>query len=498
MIFVSKVQKLLYLPVVAVSLRASVFSVKFINMSHGIPSAVLSSFRQKFEADSKNRLAQNTCVKHDILEVMRSPQAETTQHIYNHKIETEGKPVSDQKSSGRCWIFAMLNCMRLPFMKQLKIEEFEFSQNYIFFWDRIERLHYALKVFVETARRGEPVDGRLVQHLLRHPSEDGGQWQMLVNLVTKHGVVPKKCFPDAWSSENTRQLGLIGNNKMREYCKILRAMVVADRSEHDVNAEIERMMEEIYRITSICIGSPPETFTFEYYDKDKQYHKIGPITPIEFYNEHVKPVYNIADKVVIVNDPRPDNPYDRLYTVEYLNNMSGSPLVLYINKPAELLKEVAFQSICANEPVWFGCDVGKRCSWKKFGLEDLNLYNYELVFGVTADGLSKAERLIFGESLMTHAMVLTAVHDQGGQTKKWRIENSWSETGGDKGYMSMTDDWFTEYVFEVVVDKKFLTAETLAILDQQPKVLPAWDPMGALAGCRCASNISPLFPQSHL
>jgi bleomycin hydrolase len=379
--------------------------------------------------------------------------------------------------------------MRIPVMKQLKIEELEFSQNYLFFWDKIERLHYLLNVYVETARRGEPVDGRLVQHLLHNPSEDGGQWQMLVNLVEKYGVVPKKCFPDTWSSENSRRLGLIANNKMREYCKILREMVAADRTKEDIDNEVKRMMEVIYRIVSICVGSPPETVTWEFYDKEKVYQKIGPVTPLEFYRQYVQPHFNISDKVVIVNDPRPFNPYGQLYTVEYLNNMSQSPLVLYINQPADVLKRFASESIRNNEPVWFGCDVNKHCSWKKFGLEDLQLYNYDLVFGVGVHGLNKSDRLIYGESLMTHAMVLTAVHELDGKTTKWRIENSWNETGGEKGYMAMTDDWFTEYVLEVVVDKKYLPPDILEILQQQPKVLPAWDPMGALAGHRCPCTV---------
>lgn len=464
-------------------------------MSQGLELSLLNEFREKFQQDGKNRLAQNFCVKNDVYEALRSPRVQKTLHVYNHKVE-EAKPVTDQKSSGRCWIFAMLNCMRLPMIKQWKIAELEFSQNYLFFWDKIERFHYLLNVYVETARRGEPVDGRLVQHLLHNPSEDGGQWQMLVNLVEKYGVVPKACFPDAWSSENSRQLLLITNNKMREYCKILHEMVANKQTEQEIKTEVLRMTEEIYRIVSICIGSPPETFTWEYYDTDKKYQKIGPITPIEFYRQHIQPHYNIADKVVVVNDPRPNNPYDQLYTVEYLNNMNNSPLVLYINQPADVLKKLALESIKANEAVWFGCDVNKHCSWKKFGIEDLSLYEHELVFGVGVHGLSKAERLIFGESLMTHAMVLTAVLTDEDKTVKWRIENSWNSTGGDGGYLAMTDDWFTEYVMEVVVDKKYLSPDLLDILKQTPKVLPAWDPMGALAGSRCPCSLKP--PTSNL
>jgi len=451
--------------------------------SFGVPAASIAKFHYKFISEPKNLLAQNVCIKQNVLDVMRMCAVETTPHVFNYKVETEVKPVTNQQSSGRCWIFALLNCMRIPFSKHLTIEEFEFSQNYLFFWDKIERLNYRLNAFVETARRGEPVDGRLVQHLLHNPSEDGGQWHMLVNLVEKYGVMPKKCYPDTWTCENSRRLGLILNNKMREYCVLLRAMVSKGLGDADISTEIERMMEEIYRIVSICTGTPPDTFTWYYYDKDKKFHSVGPISPVDFYQQYVKPHFNVLDKVVIVNDPRPDNSYDKLYTVEYLNNMTGSGPVLYINQPSDILKKYAALSIKNNEPVWFGSDVNQHCSWQKFGLEDLKLYDYNLVFGTSVLNISKAERLMYQESLMTHAMVLTGLLEEESKTKLWRIENSWSETGGEKGYMAMTDDWFSEFVFEVAVDKKYLPQEILSILDQEPKVLPAWDPMGALAQC---------------
>jgi bleomycin hydrolase len=449
----------------------------------GVPLSTVAQFQQKFVSEAKNVVAQSACVKHNILDVIRRPAAEITPHVFNHKIDTEGKPVTNQHSSGRCWIFALLNCMRVPFCKQHGLDEFEFSQNFLFFWDKVERLNYKLNAFVETARREEPADGRLVQHLLRDPSEDGGQWQMLVNIVEKYGVVPKKIFPDSWTCENTVRVRGILNNKMREFCRVLRGMVAKGSSDADINAEKERMMEEMYRILSICTGSPPDTFTWRYYDKEKKFHTVGPMTPVEFYQQYVKPYYNVADKVVLVNDPRPDNPYERAYTVDYLNNMIGAPVVVYLNQPAEVLKKYAAMMIKNNEPVWFGCDVSQHCSWQKHGIEDLKLYDYELFFGTSCHGMTKGERLLYHDSEMTHAMVFTGVLEETEKTKLWRVENSWSETGGEKGYLAMTDDWFGEYVFEVAIDKKYLPAEILAVLDQQPKVLPAWDPMGALARC---------------
>jgi bleomycin hydrolase len=243
------------------------------------------------------------------------------------------------------------------------------------------------------------------------------------------------------------------------------------------------MMEEIFRVVCICLGNPPETFTWEYRDKDKNYHKIGPITPLEFYREHVKPLFNMEDKICFVNDPRPQHKYNKLYTVDYLSNMVGGRKTLYNNQPVDFLKKMVAASIKDGEAVWFGCDVGKHFNGK-LGLSDMNVYDHELVFGVSLKNMNKAERLAFGESLMTHAMTFTAVSekdDQDGAFVKWRVENSWGEDHGHKGYLCMTDEWFSEYVYEVVVDRKHVPEEVLAVLEQEPIVLPAWDPMGALA-----------------
>lgn len=304
---------------------------------------------------------------------------------------------------------------------------------------------------------------------------------MLVNLVEKYGIMPKACFPCTWTCENSRVLGTLINRKMREYCMKLRQMVESKADDAAIQKAISSYTEELYRITSICLGSPPETFTWEFYNKDKKYQKIGPITPLEFYRQHIKPIFNMEDKVCFVNDPRPENPYNALYTVEYLGNMVGGRPVLYINQPVEQLSALAAASIKDGEAVWFGCDVGQHCTWKKHGVESLETYDYELLFGVKMDGQTKAERLVYRESLMTHAMVLTAVTEEEGVVTKWRIENSWGDDGGEKGYMVMTPSWFSEFTYEVVVDKKYVPAETLALLEQAPKVLPAWDPMGALA-----------------
>uniref|UniRef100_UPI00398E4AF1 bleomycin hydrolase n=1 Tax=Pristiophorus japonicus TaxID=55135 RepID=UPI00398E4AF1 len=457
-------------------------------MSAGLCPEKVAVFTRNFKAVPRNNLAQNVATSSDLLHAYLQRQVvQETSHVFKHAIPAEGKPVTNQKNTGRCWIFSCLNVMRLPLMKKFNIEEFEFSQSYLFFWDKIERCYYYLSAFIEIAQRTgikeETFDSRLSQFLLANPTNDGGQWDMLVNLIEKYGIMPKKCFPESHSSEASKAMNDVLNHKMRENCWHLRKLVKNGLCEEELSAEKDIMIEEVFRIVNICLGTPPETFTWEFRDKEKKYHKIGPLTPLQFYIEHVKPLFNMQDKVCLVNDPRSFNPYGKLYTVDFLNNMCNARKTLYINQPIDMLKQMAAASIKDGEAVWFGSDVGKQF-YSKQGINDPKVLNRELLFGVSLQNLGKAERLMYGESLMTHAMVLTGFSEKGeneAEFEKWRVENSWGEESGNKGYLVLSDDWFTEYVFEVVVDKKHVPAEILQVMEQQPKVLPAWDPMGALA-----------------
>ncbi|PIK51655.1 putative bleomycin hydrolase [Apostichopus japonicus] len=420
----------------------------------------IDEYSKDFYSDSKNLLAQSVAVKFDPLEVsINRDILNSYHHCFQHKV-AEVKPVTNQRSSGRCWIFACLNVMRLPFMKELNIDDFEFSQNYIFFWDKVERTNYFLQSFVDVFKKNLPVDSRLVSYLLSNPVNDGGQWDMLVNLIEKYGVMPKKCFPESHSSNASRRLNGLLNTKIREYAHILYEMVERKATDDEIQAEIKRMVGEAFRICAILLGTPPKEFTWEYYDKTRNHKVVGPITPQDFYSQLVKPVFNMKDKICLVNDPRPNSPFGKGYTVEYLGNVVGGQRTFYNNQPIEVLKAAAASTLMEGESVWFGCDVGKHYSGKT-GILDLNVRNYDLVFGVTTRNIDKAKRLLFGESLMTHAMVFTGVS----------LEE----------YLIMSDDWFSEFVYEVIVDKKHLAAEVLEVQNQDPVVLPAWDPMGALA-----------------
>jgi len=450
-----------------------------------LTSNEMETLREEFYADDKNRFALNVVSRSDPLEACLSRLAlETTNHVFNHKVD-EVKPVTSQKSSGRCWIFAVLNAMRVPFAKSLEMDELELSQSYLFFWDKVERANYFLNTIVSVYKRNpkEVPEGRLVSFLLSNEAiaADGGQWDMVTNLIEKHGVMPKDCFPETTSNENSRSMNRVLKSKLREYAHELYKAVEQDASEDSINDMIKNQMKTVYRIIGICLGIPPKEFTWEYTTKSKKAQKIGPVTPLAFYNDHVKKCFDVADKVCIVTDPRPNHPTGQTYTVDCLGNVVGAKPILYNNQSIETLMDLASKSIMAGEPVWFGCDVSKYFSRKR-GLLTMDLFDFELVFGTKiANVLSKADRLVYGDCAMNHAMVLTGVHEQEGQVSKWRIENSWGKDSGHDGYITMTTEWFKEWVFEIVVDKSHCPKEVLDAFQTTPTVLPAWDPMGSLA-----------------
>lgn len=432
----------------------------------------------------KNRLAQNVCTRIDPFEVcMSRAKLQDLNHVFEHRVETEGKPTTDQKNSGRCWLFAALNCIRIPFIRHYNLDDFEFSQTYMFFWDKIERSNHFLNTIAHLAMAGEPLDSRLMGCKLADPINDGGQWHMFVNLVNKYGLMPKKCFPESFCSSKSIRLNTILKSKLREFAMELRELAQNAVDVSALHQRIVEQMRDVYRVVAICLGIPPQTFTWEYQDKAKKYARIGPVTAQQFYQEHVAKCYNVQDKVCLVTDPRPDNPYERAYTIEWLGNVVGGDGVLYNNQRVELLMGLVMQSIRdGGEAVWFGCDVNKRYSMKA-GFEDLLVHDFQTVFGLDVQlGLNKADRLKYGESAMTHAMVFTGVSTNSeNQLTKLRVENSWGEDSGDKGYIMMSADWFREFVYEIVVDKKYVSDEVMKVFHMEPIVLPAWDPMGTLA-----------------
>jgi bleomycin hydrolase len=434
----------------------------------------LEVLRKDFAASPAYRLAQNAVTRVTVDDVTISREIiNGTGHSWS--VLLDDWKVTNQERSGRCWLFAGLNLLRVGAMHKMGLKEFEFSQNYAMFWDKIERANYLLEAVIETADR--ELGDRTIAFLLQSAAEDGGQWNMFAALVGKHGLVPKSVMPETQSSSNTGRMNAILRTQLRQGARAVRAAYAAGGAAA-ARAEKAEILRVIYRVLCIHLGTPPEQFDWQWTDKDREFHRDGVLTPQEFAAKYVE--LPVADYVCLVHDPRATSPQGRTFTVEYLGNVIGAPPVTYLNVDVPLLKRLTAASLSAGEPVWFGCDVGKMMS-NEYGIWDAALYDLPSVYDTPFD-LDKAARLEYGESQMTHAMLFTGV-DLGadGASRRWRVENSWGSDTGRDGFYTMNDSWFDEYVFEIAARRSALPPELQAALDTEPIVLPAWDPMGALA-----------------
>ena len=445
-------------------------------MKKGIGIKELDKFSNSFNSEKKNLIAKNAVTANGILKAGENFEIiNNNQHAFS--ITIESGLATDQKKSGRCWVFASLNVMRLEVMKKLNIENMELSQSYILFYDKLEKSNYFLENILSTL--DEKTNGRLISHLLMAPTNDGGQWDMFKSLVDKYGVVPKDVYPESYSSSNTATLEEYITKKLREYACVLRKEYKKGKNIDALRNMKEEMLNTIYRILSISLGEPPKKFTWETYDKKKKFIKIENITPQKFYNKYVG--ISLEDNICIINSPTKDKPYHKSYSVKYLGSVyDGKYSVRYLNLPIDKLKKLAIKSLKEKRPVWFGSDVAQFSNMEQ-GFLALDAYKIDDLFGTTFN-MTKEERLDYGESLMTHAMVLTGVDlDEKGNPTKWKVENSWGEKVGNKGYYVMSDEWFEEYVYEIIIDKKYLTKKELDEYNSDPIMLEPWDPMGSLA-----------------
>ena len=301
---------------------------------------------------------------------------------------------------------------------------------------------------------------------------------MFINLVKKYGVVPKYLMPETESSSNSRVMNFIVTTKLREYAAQLRRLHDQGKNIDALRARKEEMLAVIYRMLSIHLGQPPRKFFWQWQDKDEEFHRVGEVTPQQFFKQYVN--YDLDSVACLINCPTADKPFNKLYTVEYLGNVIDGEIVRYLNVEMAVFKHAAVEMIKAKRPVWFGCDVGKMME-HDLGILDLEVYDYGLVYD-TEFKSDKAERVDYGQSVMTHAMVLTGVDlDESGAPTKWRVENSWGDKLGDKGFFVMSDRWFDEFMYEVAIEKRFVSPALLAVLDTEPIKLHPWDPMGSLA-----------------
>ncbi|MEL3906485.1 MAG: C1 family peptidase [Treponema sp.] len=397
-------------------------------------------------------------------------------HNFKFSHQTDRGEMTNQKKSGRCWMFASLNAARVETMKKLNLETFEFSQNYTLFWDKLEKSNYFFESILETL--DEPLNGRLVAHLLHDPIQDGGQWDMFSGILKKYGVVPKDVMPETFHSSDTRFFVMELTHRLRKYAQLLRSGYAAGKSIDVLRAEKQRYLSHIYSFLVKALGEVPEYFDFEYRDKDDVFHKIVHITPQQFFKEYVG--WDLAEKISLINAPTADKPFGKAYTVKFLGTIKEAEPIHYINVPIAVLKTAAIESIKAGKPVWFGCDMAPYIS-RKEGIMDTDLYSYDKTLGELPT-FTKADRLDYGDSLLTHAMVLTGVDlDEAGKPLKWQVENSWGDEAGNKGMFSMSDAWFDEYTYQIMVEKRFVEKKWLTALEEPLVQLEPWDPMGALA-----------------
>ena len=428
-----------------------------------------------YEANPKFAAMENA-ISHNGLLTSLEKRSSAVENTPVFSLDLTKDKVSDQKASGRCWMFAALNTFRHKMIAGFQLEDFELSQAYTFFWDKNEKSNWFLEQVLATA--DQELTSRKVKFLLDTPQQDGGQWDMVVSLFEKYGVVPKSVYPESISSSNSRELNQILNKLLRQDAQILRELVAEGANSAELQDKKEELLQEVFNFLAMNLGLPPRQFDFSYRDKDNNFHSESGLTPQVFFKKYVD--LKLDDYVSIINAPTADKPYGKSYTVEMLGNVVGSKPVRYLNVEMDRLKELAIAQMQAGETVWFGSDVGQSSNRKAGIMADgMCDFTSSMDIQLTQD---KAGRLDYSESLMTHAMVLTGVDlDENGKAKKWKVENSWGEKVGNKGYFVASDSWMDEYTYQIVVRKEFLTEAELAAYEAEPIVLAPWDPMGALA-----------------
>lgn len=428
--------------------------------------------RKGFAGNPSNKVAQNAVTNVQLPDLTLDRNlVQNMDSSFSTKLDDW--KVTAQMKSGRCWLFATLNLFRVGAMKKMNLKNFEFSQAHIHFWDKFERANHLLEAIIETADR--PVDDRTIHFLLSDPIGDGGQWNMAMNLIRKHGLVPKSAFPESNTSSATRWMNTELKNILRSSACEIRAILEGGGTEDEAREHKEKRIADVWKMLCIHLGTPPKTFDWQWRDKDDKFHRKGRMTPQQFAAEYVDIEWE--DYVCIVNDPR--NEYYRTYTIDFLQNVAGGPPVVYLNVPSKEMKAVTQRLLEDGIPVWMGCDVGKEMDRKK-GLWDADLFDVEGLYGVEY-GMDKADRLRHNQTMMTHAMLFTGVDVVNGRARRWRVENSWGGETGQKGYYTMNDSWYDEYMFEIAAPTSYLNEKMVAGLETEPVVLPAWDPMGSLA-----------------
>lgn len=446
----------------------------------GISAEMLSEISKGYEGDADDRAIRNALAGSSIATLaVNADNAAMIDTRFSDRVKTKG--ITDQQSSGRCWLFTGLNVLRAKMIAKYDLPGMEFSQNYLFFYDQLEKANLFLQGVIDT--KDLPFEDRKVDWLFSNPLSDGGQFTGVSNLIVKYGLVPSDAMPETYQSNNTSNMATLLKLKLREDGLDLRKAYADGRAKigkgpkkdvekglKTLDAQLQRMkvgqLSEIYRMLALCLGEPVKEFMYE----GKKY------TPVSFYEEFIgEDLEN--NYVMIMNDPCRE--YGKVYEIDYDRHVYDGHNWLYVNLPVERIKEMAIASIKDNTAMYFSCDVGKFLD-RKNGVLDIANFDYESLMGVTF-GMDKKERVQTHASGSSHAMTLIAVDicEETGKPVKWMVENSWGPSSGYQGCLIMTDEWFNEYMFRLVVEKKYVPADVLEMLEQKPELLPAWDPMFA-------------------
>jgi bleomycin hydrolase len=442
-------------------------SLCFAEENKNLEQKTITRLQASFKMDNTQKALMNSITNNDIKKLVLNRELLNRHNdVFNLKIDVEG--ITNQKSTGRCWMFAALNLMRPKVIKKFKLSSFEFSQAYLFFWDKLDKANYFLETIIET--RDRDIDDRELQAILSNPIPDGGWWNYVVNLIDKYGVIPKELMPETKNTSNSKMINKTMVNLARQNAVELREMTRDGKTITSLRERKLEMLKDYYRLLVLHFGIPPEKFIWRIEDKDGDLIE-NKYTPLEFYNDVVGLDLN---QYVIICD-YPSFPYNDHYQINFCTNMTEKPDMNFINLDIEQLKLYALVSLQDSTPVWFAADA----SWQMehdHGIMAVDIYDYESLFGIK-DKMKKADRIRYRASMANHAMVFVAADISEEKALKWRVENSWGSEKGNKGYWTMYDSWFDKYVFTIIIDKKFIKKEDLKLLEKKPNKIPAWDPL---------------------
>ena len=435
----------------------------------------INEYEKEFLEDKRNIVAMNAATYNGVQKVARDVNA-LKDEPFAFNVDIKNGEVTNQKQSGRCWMFASMNVLRNIVIKKFNLENFELSQSYTLFWDKLERCNYYMEAVIEKAN--EPLEDRVMDYLMSDLLSDGGQWDMFVNIVKKYGLVPKYAYPESQTSSATVQLNKYLCKILRKYTTELRN-AVQNEGVKKARELKEEVLKDVYNVLTSTLGQMPEKFDVVLHDKDGKLIEDKGMDAHSFFDKYIG--VEIDQYISLINSPTEDKPFNQTYTIKYLGNIIEGKIVKHLNLPIEELKKAAVKQLKDGYPVWFGCDVGRSSVVEdERAMLDTKAVDYESLFNVDLK-LSKEDALDYGYSMMTHAMTFTGVQMNGNEPLRFKVENSWGEKFGYKGHFVMTSDWFDQYVYQVVVNKKYLPEKLRKAHEKEPKELSPWDPMGSLA-----------------